>query len=179
MPYQVRLTRTQRRTSRRCSSSSACSSLIFRVAADHLAAKSLDHRAPGQPDESHDDERPIPGADSHRRTAGRRPAAGRTQGEEKFTFLWRKRDLPITQNGDRLTIAVPVDPRSRSRGDRLVRSGDFETFAWFWWCRKPSRTSPDCGIRLLAGSECNESQTLLSLRMALVAFLIVGQVREQ
>ena len=53
-----------------------------------LASEGVDHRAPGQPDQPHDDERALPRARRRRSARGRRPLAGRAARPAGCSCWW-------------------------------------------------------------------------------------------
>ena len=64
---------------------------------DCLEAGGLDDRAPGQPDQPHDDEGPISRAHPYRRAAGRRPAAGGNDCTQESTCSSRNETSPSSR----------------------------------------------------------------------------------
>ena len=77
-----------------------------RARRDRLAAGGLDDRAPGQPDEPDDDEGPVPRADPGRRAAGDGPAPRRAKAR-RVQLLVAGREVPVAQDGTRLSVTVP------------------------------------------------------------------------
>ena len=78
-----------------------------RAGCDRLGAEALDDRAPGQPDQPHDDEGPDPRADPGGRAGGAPAPAGRPGGGRREAAAGRRSTPEVRDEPGALTVRVP------------------------------------------------------------------------